>query len=160
MWCCVIALLYITIRSIVLVRSFIRTFLTEKTICFLRNRILRRVHILTKKQTEFDDREVVIFSTRMSRAPTRRKQSKALSSPRSRTFPRVVETSPVRFEQHFLNSTDSSNIDTTIYAGPKTAPHPSNVPLPPAHWLNTFSQPINDLTVMTLHLRQILKVPA
>ena len=95
----------------------------------------------------------------MSRVPTKRKQSKALSAPRIRTSPaHVVETSPVRFEQHFvINSTDSSDIDPTFYAGPKTAPHPSNLPLPPAHWL-TFSQPLNDLTLMTLHLRQMLKV--
>ena len=93
----------------------------------------------------------------MNRVPNKRKQSKALSPPRSRsrTLPNVVESSPVRFEQQYTTSTSSSDIDPTFYAGPKTAPHPSNVPLPPEHWF-TLTQP--NLTLMTLHLRQMLKV--
>jgi hypothetical protein len=149
---------FITICSQVFRSSPIRTFFTEKNPLFPYKSYSKATLYPNEERRLNLETKFVIFSTRMSRVPTGRKQSKALSPPRSRsrTSPRVVETSPVRFEQHF---TDSSDIDPTFYAGPKTAPHPSNVPLPPAHWL-TFSQPINDLTVMTLHLRQILKVQA
>ena len=103
----------------------------------------------------------VLRESTMNRVQGRRKRSKTFSPPRSGS--RSPTTSPTRVEESFRETTpsptdlDSDALDSPYYAGPKSAPHPSDLPRPPAHWL--FSPlPSHDLSLMTQHLRQMLKV--